>query len=123
MLFATSQRLLFWRHNTRPRVIKRPNTGRRVLAPVSRRLDSSFLHCVNLLPNWPTNDCFEACASDIDGRPAKPQRAWMPYLSMTPPINPEARGERRNLPHVKMAAAGKHFGDDALAADLEHLPD
>jgi len=36
-------------------------------------------------------------------------------------INPKARGERLDLPHVETAAAGKHFGDDALATDLGQI--
>ena len=38
-----------------------------------------------------------------------------------PWVNAEARGERLDLPHVETAAAGKHFGDDALATDLGQI--
>ena len=36
-------------------------------------------------------------------------------------INPKARGERLDLPHVETAAASKQFGDDALATDIEQI--
>jgi len=74
-------------------------------------------------PKLADDDCFEACASDIDGRPAKTATSLDAASIHNAPGSTPKRGERRNLPHVEMAAAGKHFGDDALVADLDHLPD
>ena len=48
-------------------------------------------------------------------------RTALRVVDERPWVNAEARGKRLDLPHVETPAAGKHFGDDALASDLGQI--
>jgi hypothetical protein len=48
-------------------------------------------------------------------------RTALRVVDERPWVNAEARGKRLDLPQVETPAAGKHFGNDALAADLGQI--